>query len=55
MQCFETEGLTVLIKIDYSIADIFQSHISHLLCITTPIEVVLLGVTFAGQLLFYPS
>ena len=26
--------------------DIFRQHIKHLLCLTTPVEIVLLGVTF---------
>ena len=27
--------------------DIFRPHIKHLLCLTTPVEIVLLGVTFS--------
>ena len=27
--------------------DIFRQHIKHLLCLTTPVEIVLLGVTFS--------
>jgi len=30
----------------FSLTGIFQTHISHLLVLTTPVEVLLLGVTF---------
>ena len=30
-------------------ANVFQDHIQYLLCLTTPQEIVILGVSFAGM------
>ena len=33
---------------------IFQEHIQYLLCLTTPTEIIVLGVSFAGKFIVYP-